>query len=168
MPQSAVRAKRIPTRNLVQLDAVRHKLALVWLAGAGICITLVVVQSLMGRYQEMTQDAWGWLLPTIMPSLGMIVSVLGYSALDPMFSRAVVRKTFFQVAIWLSLAYLFLILLTILIQPFAAGDAKAAIQLMHTSNLWLGPIQGLVVSALGVLFVSKKDDPGGDVVPAIQ
>jgi hypothetical protein len=31
-----------------------------------------------------------------------------------------------------------------------------AIDTMHTANLWLGPIQALVSSALGVLFVSTK------------
>lgn len=146
-------------RDLLSLDVVRTRLATVWLCGAGTTIFLLVLQSLLGRYEDKTQDAWGWLLPTIMPTLGLLVTVLGYTAFDPLFSRAVVRRTFFNLALWLSVLYLVLILLTILIQPFAAHDASKAIELMHTSNLWLGPFQGLVASALGVLFVSKKDAP---------
>ena len=88
-----------------------------------------------------------------MPTLGMVVSVLGYTALDPTVSEAVVRKSFLSVAWWLSAFYLALILLTILIQPFTAAEPA---QLMRLSNLWLGPVQGLVASALGVLFVSKR------------
>ena len=132
---------------------------MIWLTGTGIIFILVVVQSLLGRYEEKTQEAWGWLLPTMMPTLGLIITVLGYTALDPTLSQGVVRRTFFRVAMWLSILYLVLILLTIAIQPFVARDADAALGLMRTSQLWLGPFQGLVASALGVLFVSKKDAP---------
>jgi hypothetical protein len=37
---------------------------------------------------------------------------------------------------------------------------------MHTANLWLGPVQGLVATVLGVLFASKQkkdaDKPGSE------
>lgn len=36
------------------------------------------------------------------------------------------------------------------------------VELMHTSNLWLGPLQGLVASALGVLLVTKQPKDAGD------
>ena len=103
------------------------------------------------------QDAWGWLLPTIMPTLGLIVTVLSYTALDPVFSSSVVRKTFFHVAMVLSIAYLGLVALTVLIGPFAATNGAGMVDLMRTSDLWLGPFQGLVASALGVLFVTKQE-----------
>jgi uncharacterized membrane protein len=149
-PDAALRASILP------LDVVRARLATVWLAGGGLIFVLLVVQSLMGRYADKTQEAWGWLLPTIMPTLAMIVTVLGYTALDPVSSTFVVRKVFFQVAFWLSTLYLILVLLTILIQPIAANDPAKAVEVMRLSNLWLGPFQGIVASALGVLFVSKQ------------
>lgn len=151
--------RRLPKTDLLPLDVVRAKLTAIWLIGAGVIFVLLVMQSLLGRYEDRTQEAWGWLLPTIMPTLGMIVTVVGYTALDPVLSQALVRKTFFRVATWLSMLYLAMILLTIAVQPFAAPDAKQALDLMRTSNLWLGPFQGLVASALGVLFVSKKEAP---------
>jgi hypothetical protein len=143
----------IPSGDLIQLDAVRARLAKMWIGGASVIFITVVLQSLLGRFGDQTQEAWGWLLPTIMPTLGMIITVLGYTALDPLLSQSVVRKSFFQIAFWLSGFYMSLILLTILIQPLAGASA---IQLMHLSNLWLGPFQGLVASALGILFVSKQ------------
>ncbi len=153
-------AATIPSDQLISLDDVRFKLARVWLIGAGIIFVLLVVQSLLHVYGDLTQEVWGWFLPNLMPSLGMIISVLAYTALDPHSSRAMVRRTFVQIAEWLSLIYLLLVLLTILMQPFAAGSAADRVALMHTSNLWLGPVQGLVASALGVLFVSKKKHEG--------
>jgi len=145
--------KPIPEADLVPLDKARTRLATVWIIGTSVVLLIVVLQSLLGRFGQQTQEAWGWLMPTIMPTLGMIVAVLGYSALDPLFSSSVVRRSFLNISVWLSGFYVFLILLTILVQPFTS---MTPIELMHTSNLWLGPFQGLVASALGVLFVSKQ------------
>ena len=135
------------------LDSVRVTLASVWLVGTGIIVIIVVVQSLLGHFGDRAQEAWGWLLPTILPSLGMILTVLGYTALDPTMSTSVVRASFYRIALGISIVYLCLISLTILIEPFTS---RKPTELMSLSNLWLGPIQGLVASALGVLFVSKR------------
>lgn len=146
----------IPEAQLVPLDDVRVKLARVWLIGGGGIFLTLVVQSLLHVYGDVTQEAWGWFLPTLMPSLGMIVTVLTYTALDPLMTGSVVRKNFASIALWLSVLYLVTVILTIVIQPFASRNPAEAVGLMRTSNLWLGPLQGLVASALGVLFVSKQ------------
>jgi hypothetical protein len=142
--------------QLVLLDEVRMKLARIWLIGSGVIFFIIVFQSLRHAYGGLTQEAWGWFLPTILPSLGLIITVLTYTAFDPMTSALVVRLTFVQIAGWLSVSYLFTVLLTILMQPFAGPKPEDAIALMRTSNLWLGPLQGLTASALGVLFASKE------------
>lgn len=145
----------VPAADLLPLDKARNSLVVVWTVGSGPFILILVVQSLIGTFGDKVQDVWGWALPTIMPTLAMIVTVLGYTALDPYSSLTVVRRSFFRVSWWLSLFYLLLILLTILIQPFLPS-ISARLQAMRVSNLWLGPIQGLVASALGVLFVTKR------------
>lgn len=159
MSSAAAQPVRLPEPDLVSLDGVRNRLAGLWFLGAVLIVGIVVLQSLLGKYGDRTENAWEWLLPTIMPTIGMIVSVLGYSALDATSSRFAVRKSFYRIAIYLSVFYQFLVLLTILIQPVVGTDP---IELMHTSNLWLGPIQGVVASALGVLFVSSKPKATAD------
>jgi len=140
----------------IGLDRVRSRLAMVWLGGGGLVVMTLVIQSLLGKYQANVQEVWGWALPTILPTLGMIVTVLGYTALDPNQSKVEVREDFYKIAWVLSLAYIFLVFLTILLQPLTTYQP---IQLMRMANLWLGPFQGLVASALGVLFVSRKQRP---------
>ena len=139
--------------TMFPLDRVRTRLAVLWLVGSGLIVFTLVLQSLFGKFSSGVQEVWGWALPTIMPTLGMILTVLGYTALDPNYSKTEVRASFYAIAWWLSLVYLILVLLTIWIQPFVSAEP---IQLMRLSNLWLGPFQGLVASALGVLFVSRK------------
>src|SRR5262245_17934277 len=134
MSQSSFTSRQARMRgaDLVSLDTVRVRLATIWLGGASVILLIVVLQSLLNRYGDKTQEAWAWLLPTLMPSLGMIISVLGYTALDPVLSGSVVRKSFLRVAQWLSVLYLGMILLTILIQPLAGREP---VELMRTSNL---------------------------------
>lgn len=153
----------VPTNAVeptIGLDRVRSSLATLWLTGSGLLIFVLVLQSLLGHYEDKVQEVWGWVLPTIMPTLAMIVAVLGYTALEPDSLRSVVRRSFFRIAIWLSLFYILLIVLTVVIQPFVGATGEKAVQLMRLSNLWLGPMQGLVDSSLGVLFVSKKQEGG--------
>jgi hypothetical protein len=140
----------------VPLDRVRSKLASLWLIGGALIFSLMVACSLLGAYGENVQDAWGWLLPTLLPTLAMILSVLGYSALSPTLSKINVRRDFYRIALFLSVFYLGLILFTLLIQPFRSVTVAQQLAQMRMSNLWLGPIQGLVSSALGVLFISKQ------------
>jgi hypothetical protein len=63
-----------------------------------------------------------------------------------------------MLSFWISLFYLVLVLLTILIAPTRPEGVtgKGAVELMHTANMWLGPLQGLVATSLGLLFGSKK------------
>ena len=148
--------QRLPDDKLVALDDVRMKLARVWLIGSGVIFLIMVVQSLRHVYGDLTQEAWGWFLPTLAPSLGLIMTVLTYTALDPHMTGSVVRKAFVSISLWLSVVYLVTVSLTILMQPFSGDTPVEAVQLMRTSNLWLGPFQGLVASALGVLFASRE------------
>ena len=147
-------------RQLIPLDNVRNRLAWIWIIGFCLIVVIMVVQSLLNVYKDstadMTQEAWSWLLPTLMPSVGLIITVLTYTALDPLMTGSVVRKSFVPIAVGISIFYLVLVLLTILAQPISAHSPKEAVAAMHTSNLWLGPIQGLVASAIGVLFASKE------------
>lgn len=142
--------------ELVPLERVRTRMASLWLIGGLLILFVLVFQSLMGRYGGKVAEVWGWLLPTLMPTLTMILTVLGYSALSAALSGVIVRRDFFTIAFWLSAFYLTLVALTILIQPWAATTPDEALALMQMSNLWLGPMQGLVSAVLGVLFVTRQ------------
>ena len=128
----------------------KRRLATIWFLLAGVIFLLLVIQTVMGAYGPRATEAWGWFLPNVMPTLSLIVGVL---VLDQM-GRGVKTRTanafLYRLALGLSCAYLLLILLSILIQPFAP---LARLELMHQSNLWLGPLQGLVAGALGAFFI---------------
>ena len=140
----------------IALEFVRNRLAGLWIIGSLVIFSLVIYQSLARVYADRIQDVWEWLLPTLIPTLTMIVTVVASTAFMSSAPSAVVRKSFYRIALGLSVFYLVLILFTILSLPAFNRIVSAQIDSLHTSNLWIGPIQGIVASALGVLFVSKK------------
>lgn len=131
----------------------KRRLAVLWFSGSGIIFMIMLFQTIFGRYGANTNEAWGWFLPTIMPTLSLIIGVLVMDAFEKEFKTQTVDKFLFRISFILSSTYLFVVFITILMQPFAS---LPAIDLMKLSNLWLGPFQGLVSASLGAFFIQKE------------
>jgi hypothetical protein len=150
-------------RKLILLDVARWRLAVVWFGICGTVFVVLAAQSLGGVYETRVQSAWAWALPNFVPTLALMVSVFAADALRPYEeTRSVkVRETFFKLAMGLSIFYLLVLLATILAQPIImtkVGDPNMdQVGILEVSNLWLAPLQGLVVAALGVLFFLRQD-----------
>ncbi len=147
---------------MICLEKARWRLAATWFPAAALLLLLLVGQSIMGVYGGSLQRVWSWALPNFLPTLALMVSVFAAEALNPNDSGTVfVRRNFCTLSLGLSVFYLVLLLLTILIPPLlpATDGPVDRIKILENSNLWLGPVQGLVVMALGVLFFTK--DRGG-------
>jgi hypothetical protein len=150
--------------GLIPLERARWSLARLWFIASAIIFVLLVAQSIGGAYEGALQTAWGWALPNFIPTLALMVSVFAADALRP-YSDAPpsqVREPFYKLSFGLSIFYLFVFLATILSEPIflyvRQGEKVTAIDLLQVSNLWLGPLQGIVVAALGVLFFLKDED----------
>ena len=145
------------------LDQVRWRLAKLWYIGAGLIFLLLIVQSFGTVYGGRVGEVWSWALPALIPTLSLITSVLGSAALvrhGGKKPKVGVKRRFAAVSFWLSVVYLSLILATILSQPIVVilrpDWSFGAVDALKQSHLWLAPIQGVVVSALAVLFFSEK------------
>jgi len=131
-------------------------LAGVWFSGSAVIFFLILVQTTLGKYGDRAVDVWGWILPTIMPSLSLIIGALVIDAKAKSRSGANVDGFFYRLTLWLSAVYLASVLMTLLMQPFST---LSPFKLMAQSNFWLGPFQGLVAAALGVFFIKSQTDP---------
>ncbi len=140
---------------MVSLDKVHSRLMILWSVGCGIPFLLLITQSLFSVYDSSVDKVWSWFLPNILPIIGIMISALASTAFDAT-SGTMVKKLLAVAATVLSIVYLGAISLTILIQPFTATSAESRIALMNQSNIWLGPMQGLVSSSIAALFVTKE------------
>ncbi len=129
------------------------RLATLWLIASGIAFLLLVLQTIFGKYDGQTDVAWGWLLPSVMPTLSLIVGVLVVDSKSERSAQRTADRFMFRVAFGLSTAYLLVVLTIILAQPLTQ---LPALELMRESNLYLGPLQGLVAAALGAFFIKSE------------
>jgi len=143
------------------LDTVRTRLTWVWLIGAGVVVSLLFVQTIFGALGSNAQAVWEWLLPTIMPTIGTIVSTLAATALLPSSPDSEVKRSFFLIAEMLSVFYLLLILLLVVLKGAISADTPGWLNQLHQANLLLGPLQGVIATTLGVVFLSKNQKANG-------
>ena len=130
----------------------QRTLALIWLIGSTPVLVLMLIRTL-GTNASDIERVWGWLLPTIMPTLSLVVGTYAASALTDLTEHRTVDITFFRISVALSLAYLLIVTLAIASYPFSR---TAAILTLERIGIVLGPVQGLVSACLGVFFVSRK------------
>ena len=133
------------------LGACKKSLTKIWFLGAGILFALIFFQTIFGKYSGQEEEAWSWFLPTVMPTLSLMIGVLIADAKSGFFKdERKVDSFLFKLARSLSITYFVVVLLTILVQPYTTVDA---LELLVRSNLWLGPLQGLVAASLGAFFI---------------
>ena len=132
--------------------------ALWFLAGGGLFL-FFVTQTIVGRYQDKTNEAWAWFLPTIMPTLLLMIGAFAADAMNEQDEKATVKPFFFVLSLGISLLYLIAVALTILLQPYATSRGIPFWEVMKQSSLYLGPFQGLVAGDIGIFFVKARDIP---------
>ena len=137
----------------VSMDKEKKRLALIWFVGAGLLFCLVLIQSVRNVYGTQTEKAWAWLLPSVMPTLSLIVGVLVSDVAQQ--GRVDIQVDPFvpMLAAISSCVYLVIVSATILLQPLSQSTP---LTLMNMSHLWLAPLQGLVSGLMGALFVKQK------------
>lgn len=137
----------------ISMTQARKKLATLWFIGGGIVFAVLFIQTITGFYEPKTNDVWNWMLPNVMPTLSLVVAVL---AADSMGKTARITKIdafMYRLALALSGVYLMVIAVILLIGRWSA---QPPLELMAGSNIWLGPVQGVVSAALAVFFVTGK------------
>lgn len=140
-----MRVARVPA------ETARKNLALVWFCWSASLVLLVLLQTLLGRYGDRAQEAWEWLLPTITPVTLLIAGAVAADAFRDEIDPRSVDRFAFLVARGLSIFYLFAVTATILAAPLTIVPP---LRLMHMSNMWLGPLQGIAAASIGVFFVA--------------
>lgn len=139
------------------LEQARNSLAKIWFIGAGFVFSILVVQSILGKYEGSLQEVWAWFVPTVLPTLALMLGVIGATALTDDNDERTVKAFFFTLSKYLSMFYLVILITTIFLEPLSDTPG---IKLYNLSNYWLGPVQGLVVAAISILFASQdKTEP---------
>jgi hypothetical protein len=144
----------------------QRKLLTLWLIAAAPPFMIMVGQTMLGRFGDSAQEAWAWLLPTVMPTLVLVVGTVVTNAIRGQPDRRI-DSFYWKLAAGLSIFYLTMVTL-VLMASTVLTSPKSPIPLMVQSNLFLAPVQGLVGAALGVFFVSSDSRPANEAGDAVD
>jgi hypothetical protein len=141
-------------RLMIPLGDSRWKLLKLWFSGFAVILAFLIYVSLLRGdvHREDAAGLIGWAFPNLLPTLSLIATVVGANAINPPAAEPTVRKQYHQLVYWVSFAYLFLVALPLFTSELTTWDVLEATTI---SNLWLGPIQGVVGGLIAVLFNSK-------------
>lgn len=130
----------------------QQNIALLWFCGGGFAMIVLIVQSIAGTWGSWVSDAWSWLLPTILPTLTLILSTVTMEAIQQRASRREVNVFAYRLCLGLSAFYLICVVSLLLAVNFLQIKP---LELMKMSSLWLAPLQGLLSGIIGVFFVNQ-------------
>jgi len=138
--------------STVNVSSARNRLAGLWFLVSGILFIVLFIQTLGGYYGDRVQEAWGWLLPLLLPTLSLIIGVFVADPLNKVLESARTSRFVYRLALCLSSVYLLALLVVALVGQLTK---LAPLDLMKVSSLGLGPLGGLVTAAVGIFFVKK-------------
>jgi hypothetical protein len=130
----------------------QRRLLIVWASLGGLGLIIVLIQtSPSGAYHSNASDVWEWFLPTVVPTVSLILGTLVAQARTPE-PDATVELFYYRLAVWSSAVYLALVVTLLLMyaqSPTPVADLKSTSRLVTA-------LYGVVGIALGTFFVSKK------------
>lgn len=133
-------------------EKAKRNLAMPWFIAGALLFLIMFLQTIGGKFEDKNIEAWGWFTQNLIPTLSLIITVFVADSNTEIVDREI-EKFYFNLALGLSIFYLFVLLSVLLAQPFAG---KGIIPWLQSSSIYLGPFQGLVTAAVGMFFLKKS------------
>lgn len=137
------------------MNRCRRTLSALWFGASAFLFLLVFFQTHLSNSDKYLKAAFSWLLPSLMPTLSLMVGVMATEAIGNRSGdqpEGGADPSFFKLTFAISLLYLLTLLLVLLLQPFSSSSRPEA---LADSNIYLGPFQGLVAASIGAFFVKR-------------
>ncbi len=136
----------------ISFENAKRKLSRPWFVAGAILFTIMFFQTIGGKFEDKTVEAWGWFTQNLLPTLSLIIAVfvtdLGTESKD-----REIEKFYFNLAFGISIFYLCIVTGVLLSGPFYS---KGLVQWLQSSSIYLGPFQGLVAATIGIFFSKKS------------
>lgn len=131
----------------------QKKIALLWFVFCGVIFLLLFLQTNLDKFEEHTNEIWNWILPNLVPTLSLILSVFIAEQNKKPYIKKYVSMFYYRLVYGVSLVYLSTIFLLIILNPLFE---KTFLEMIKESVYYLMPFQGLIGLTLGYFFSSSK------------
>jgi hypothetical protein len=140
-----IMAKQIP------LKTAQRRLALAWIIGAGATLVVALIRSIQDYYKEI-DILWNWLLPTVVPTLTLVVGTIT----ELRQSRRTVDRFVYSFAMGASVVYLTIVFaLLVFVATPSVGVTPSYLQ--SRTGAVLAIFQGIASISIGRFFVKTED-----------
>ncbi len=153
-------------KQWLNISKARKGLRRWWTILGGLLLLLILLQTILGQYQDMEALAWLWLGLNLLP--GWLIVYLG-AWLQPYPHKLVALESAKALKL-LSIVYLLLLLVTIILSQAAIDNSDWGLDsYLQKSLLWTSPINLLVILGLGIFYFHKKSlrRPGAEAIREI-
>lgn len=131
----------------------RRKLQKSWIVLGSIIILMLLLQTILGKYNGMIVDIWMWALLLVFPAWILLV----LSGWWNKFPARLITKTASLSFTWLNIGYLVMLLLTIFLSQAAINQGEWSLQqYFQKSFLWLTPFNILLIIGMVILLYRKE------------
>lgn len=140
----------------VSLLSAQKLISLPWFGGFVVNFILFLMHTRYQVYKGVEKEAWSWFLPTMIPSISIILGTIIYDVVKKPANKTRVDKFSLWLTFGFSLLYLVVLLITIASAANFAGTGTQPLAFLQSSSIYLNPLQGLVGLTLGAFYVSRK------------
>lgn len=147
---------------MIKFSTCRAWLTALWVFGA-LGLGLLLIFAARDLSGDAMQKIWAWFLPTVMPTVTLIISVITADAVSGSKRTQTTSSFFFGLTCVVSLVYLIAVAAPIL-APAAGGRVSLEEQISRT-GLFLGPFQSVVAALIGVFFTQPSREPSSPPPP---
>jgi hypothetical protein len=120
------------------------RISVIWMLAVLPSIIIITVQSILGKYGDDSEVAWGWCMAQIAPT-GALLSTSVFGKPSQRWKSAIASVFHYRVAVTASLAQGFAMLAVLLVEPLIDLEI---IELFGRSSVPLSLLQGLVIGAM--------------------
>lgn len=138
--------------SIIKFDKAKKNMAILWLIFAAMIFTIFIIMTFT-KFQNYDQTAWNWLLPSLLPTLSLIIGVLVTDSSSKTDLDVTVGRFYYIIAMGCSVFYLTLLLGLILLHSEMSIDIET---MFKRSNIFLGPLQGLVSASIGIFYYKSN------------
>lgn len=132
----------------------RKNLFLFWLFSFAVIFFFFLGQTIMGRYYGIENEAWGWLLPNLLPTLMLMTSSFFATHKGSSLNISLeIDRIYYQLSLFLSVLYIVTILVILVSYSPRAGKI---LDYYRSKSTILASIQSLVSLSLGFFFVKSS------------
>jgi hypothetical protein len=139
--------------KMISLSKAKEHLVKLWTIGFLLLFLFFFLQTVTQRYVGITNEAWGWFLPHLLPTLTIIIGGYFFDVNRKDATINIIPATSFKISYVISVSYFIIVFIIIFSYRNVNGNI---LEYYQSYNVVLSAIQSLISGSVVFLFTKQK------------